>query len=385
MAANALTSHRPTVLVYREYLLPLSETFILAQMRALRRFQPLLVGRTRVDGLPIADVECELLNNGGLRGKVNEFVHRAGRVPPPVARRLDQREPVILHAHFGPDALNAVPLARRLRIPMIVTFHGYDATQRVDLTAGLSRWRYGRRRVRLIREAALVLTVSEYIRDRLLGLGFPPEQVKTHYTGIDLDRFTPAPRVRREPVVLGVGRLVEKKGFTHLIAAMVAVRNVCSRARLVLIGDGPLASQLRNQALASGLGNVMMTGPLPAPEIAGWMRRARVLAVPSVTASSGDTEGLPTALLEGMASGLPAVGTRHAGIPEAITHESTGLLVDEGDPDSLASSLIQLLTNDDLWDRASSSSRRVVQERFDLRKQSEALENLYAQVATRPA
>ncbi len=371
----------PAVAVYREFLLPQSETFVLNQARSLRHFEPVLVGRRRVPGLDLAAMSCELINPGGCRGALREVSHRLGRVPPGFARVLSRRRPLLLHAHFGPDALAALPLSRRLRMPMLVTFHGYDATRRSDLSSGLRHWRYARRLPVLMREAAGVLAVSEHVRRRLIELGFPEQNVRTHYIGVDTDQFFRAPRAEREPVVLAVGRFVEKKGFADLIDAMAEVSRAVPAARLVLIGTGPLETELRAQA--SRVAAVEFAGPLPAAEVRRWMHRARVLAVPSVTASTGDTEGLPITLLEGMASGLPPVATRHAGIPEAITDGVEGLLLDEHDPRGLARALIAALTRNELWDELSESSRRAAVTRFDLTRQTRVLEEIYAAVAFR--
>lgn len=374
---------RPTVGIYREFLLPASETFILGQARSLERFAPVLVGRRRVEGLELGNTATELVNRGGSRGGLLEVVHRAGFAPPSFARRVAARRPALLHAHFGPDALNALPLARRLEVPLIVTFHGYDAYQRMDLSEGFNAWRYGRRRARLGREAACLVTASEHMRQRLIDLGLPESKLRTHYIGVDTSRFATAPRDQREPVVLGVGRLVEKKGFADLIDAMAAVTQTVPGARLVLIGGGPLAGELRARARQAGLARFEMTGSLAPAAVARWMRRARVIAVPSVTARSGDTEATTMTVLEGMSSGLPAVATRHGGIPETIADGVNGLLVAERDVRGLAAALTAVLTRDQLWDRLSAESRRVVRQRFDLHEQTRALEDIYLDVLDR--
>jgi colanic acid/amylovoran biosynthesis glycosyltransferase len=118
-------------------------------------------------------------------------------------------------------------------------------------------------------------------------------------------------------------------------------------------------------------------GALSSPAVEKWMRKARVLAIPSVTAETGDTEGLPITLLEAFAVGLPVVGTRHAGIPEAITHDATGLLVGERDARGLAEALSTLLTDAGAWRRMSDGARDVVATKFDLERQTAALEEIY--------
>jgi glycosyltransferase involved in cell wall biosynthesis len=111
------------------------------------------------------------------------------------------------------------------------------------------------------------------------------------------------------------------------------------------------------------------------------MRRAAVLAVPSVTSASGDTEGLPTVLVEGLATGLPAVGTRHAGIPEAIRDGESGYLVPERDSGALADRILELLTDSSGWSAMSKAARAVAEREYDLQAQTARLEDIYATVA----
>ncbi len=367
---------RPRALIYRDRLLPFSETFILSQGDALRDYAPVFVGRRRVPGVDLSGREVALVNSGGWAGGVREAAHLCGFTSPRLVAKLSSPAPALLHAHFGPDALNALPLRRRLSVPLIVTFHGYDATQRGELRQGLLMWRYGRRRPQLAYRASRILAVSDHIRRRLIALGFPQELVRTHYIGVDLARFSPAPVAAREPVVLGVGRFVEKKGFEFLIDAMAEVQRRSPDTKLVLIGSGPLGGHLRRRA-SSALRSFEIFGPCHSEAVRDWMRRARVLAVPSVTSDSGDTEGLPIALVEALASGLPVVATRHAGIPEAVSDRRTGFLVAERDSSTLASRILDLLHDDAAWTTFSAASRQAAEREFDLATQTRKLETIY--------
>jgi len=370
----------PPVLIYRDRLLPFSETFILNQARTLQTYSPVFVGRRRVSGVDLADQQVRLVNDGRRTGRVHELSYLCGFTPGRLATNLRSLSAVLTHAHFGPDALNALPLQRRLAIPLVVTFHGYDATQRGALRDGPLMWRYGRRRHQLADRASQILAVSEHIRDSLIGLGFSPDLIRTHYIGVDLKQFLPAPLQEREPVVLGVGRFVEKKGFEFLIDAMAEVQLQSPGTELILIGSGRLGQQLRSRA-SSVLRSFRIFGPCPPDVVRGWMGRARVLAVPSVTSRSGDTEGLPIALIEGLASGLPAVATRHAGIPEAVRDGASGFLVAERDTSALAARILDLLTDDGRWQRFSASSRQLAERRFDLAQQTRKLETIYDEVS----
>jgi glycosyltransferase involved in cell wall biosynthesis len=273
-----------------------------------------------------------------------------------------------------------MPLQRRLDLPLVVTFHGYDATQRCDLRSGVMAWRYGRLRHRLVDSANRLLAVSDYIRRRIIALGVPESRIQTHYIGVDLAKFPPAPLEEREPIVLGVGRLVEKKGFEFLIDAMAEVQRSMPDLELVLIGGGDLEADLRERAVEK-LGSFRMLGALPPREVISWMRRARILAAPSVVDRSGNTEGLPITILEALASGLPVVATRHAGIPEAVIDGESGFLVDEWDTTALAGRILELARDDAGWQSLSTSSRALVERSFDLTVQTRQLEDVYDQVS----
>jgi glycosyltransferase involved in cell wall biosynthesis len=153
-----------------------------------------------------------------------------------------------------------------------------------------------------------------------------------------------------------------------------------AEARLVVLGDGPLRAEL--EALADELapGRVDFRGFVPHDAVLEALAEARVLAAPSVTAQSGDAEGLPISVLEGMSAGLPVVATRHAGIPEAVDHDRTGLLVDEHDVGSLAAALEHYLLDESAAERAGSAGAAEARARFDLRAQTEELERLYDEV-----
>jgi colanic acid/amylovoran biosynthesis glycosyltransferase len=377
-------SERPeSVLVFRSQLLPYSETFIAQQARAMRRYAPVLVGAQRVAGANIDDLHTITLEAGpSTRGRL---ARRVGRYPTAVLDELRATDPVILHAHFGPDGFKAAPLARRLGVPLVVTFHGYDASQSISPRAGARAWWYGRRLPCLGGAATRVLAVSDYIRGRLIERGLHADDVVTHYIGVDTDRFSPSPLAARTPgLVLAVGRFVEKKGFGDLVEAFGGVAARVGHARLVILGDGPLRAALAARATAAGL-PVTMPGAVSSDAVREWLHQAEVVAIPSVTAPNGDTEGLPTILTEAMACGVPVVGTRHAGIPEAVVEGVTGALVGERSPEDLAQALIGLLQDPARASSFGIEARSRAVARFDLQTQTQGLEQIYAGLVQGPS
>ena len=224
------------------------------------------------------------------------------------------------------------------------------------------------------------IAVSEAIARRAVAYGIPRDKISLHYIGVDTALFAPSvastgPRAKR---VLFVGRLVEKKGATYLLQAFARVRMRVPDAELVIVGDGPLRAQLEQQAVDLGIAAIF-TGALPGERIRHEMAKARVLCLPSVTASNGDAEGLGLVLLEAQASGLPVVTSARGGAEEAILHSSSGFRHDEMDIATLEEHTVDILTDDLLFERLSRCGVNYVGENFDLFRQSEKLSAIYAE------
>lgn len=417
---------KAAVLVYRDQLLPYSETFILAQGESCTTHSCVYVGLTAVGEAAGASGGSGCSHGAGfgqvwqaaLREKAVVLASLAwpaqlwrlayrvcGWVLPAWVRSLQAHSPCLIHAHFGPDGGFAASLAKALQIPLIVTFHGYDATcqppaddPKTSPSLLTFLWRrdeffkalaWQRRRVPF-QSATRVIAVSQFIRQSLIEMGCPPEKIVVHYTGVDLQLFQPDPTVVRERIVLFVGRLVEKKGCGLLIEAMGQIQAQLSSAeknetvRLVIIGEGGLRSQLESQAralkTATAAFDYEFLGVLSPAQVRSWMNRAWLLCAPSLTAQSGDAEGLGMAILEAQAMGLPVVATRSGGIPEAVMDGQTGLLVPEQDVPALVQSIVSLLEDAALRDRLAAAGRSHVEKRFTLHKNTAQLEVLYEAV-----
>jgi colanic acid/amylovoran biosynthesis glycosyltransferase len=379
-------SSPPRVAIYRDRLLPSSETFVASQAAALRDFTPVFVGSKRVAGLDIDQYPFVLVNDGTVRGRIAEVAFKfCRRIPPHVDRAVRLAGPTLLHAHFGVDGAFALALADRHELPFVVTFHGYDATMSDAAVLQRSDWNHRLlvvRRGRLARRADLIIAVSDFIRRALLARGVCDDKIAVHYIGVDVDAFSPDPAVPREPVVLFVGRLVEKKGAEYVISAMERVQAQRPDVELVVIGDGPLRGPLERAASGSRI-RVRFLGVQPAREVRRWMNRASVFCVPSVVADSGDAEGFGLVFAEAQAMGLPVVSCASGGIPEAVAHGRTGLLVKERDHRALAAAMLKLLSDPDCWRAFSCNGRQRVVEQFNLSIQTRRLEQLYDETIRR--
>ncbi|MGB3614292.1 MAG: glycosyltransferase, partial [Elainellaceae cyanobacterium] len=267
-----------SALIYCDDLLAYSATFVRSQAEALQEFVPHYAGIQRVEGLPLP-AERTLVVDAGRLGKLWKLSYKLQGFAPDFFERAQKLQPSLVHAHFGPDGLRALPLAQGLNIPLLVTMHGYDVTltEQAIRQSTSSHRTYLRHRSRLQKKATCFIAVSHFIQRTMLNQGFPPEKVKVHYIGVDTARFCPDSTVSREPVVLFTGRLVEKKGCDRLIKAMAQVQQVRPEVELVVIRDGPLRSSLEEQAKAT-LKRYRFLGRQSPEQVKAWMNRAQVFS-----------------------------------------------------------------------------------------------------------
>ncbi|HEV3236722.1 MAG TPA: glycosyltransferase [Gemmataceae bacterium] len=223
---------------------------------------------------------------------------------------------------------------------------------------------------RKLRDAAGVVTISDYHLDYLRKKYGPlAAHVQRIYNGLNLEEYPFHSPENRAPIILGVGRLVEKKGFAHLIEAceILAKRELPFRCRIV--GGGKLKPELQAQIDCRQLtGAVELLGPLPQNEVIQEMKQAALLAMPCIIAPDGDRDGLPNVIQEALALGTPVVTTDVTGIPEVVRHNETGLLVPQQDSKALADACQRLLQNADLRVGLARKARLMMERDFDIRR-----------------
>ncbi len=269
-----------------------------------------------------------------------------------------------LHAHFASRAAHVAMLAAALsHCPYSFTAHAKDIYHR-EVDPNLLRVKMA--------HAQFVATVTDYNRRYLHGLvaDLPDVQPKIVriYNGVDLQRFSPSapPRTAR-PLVLAIGRLVEKKGFPVLVAACATLRTRGVDFVCEIIGGGPEEETLRRQIAAAGLQEHVHLRGIQATEwVAARLREAAVVALPCVRGGDGNVDALPTVLLEAMATARAVVSTYLSGIPEIVVHGTTGLLVPPGDAPALAAALERLLVNPGLAQAMGQAGRVRAERLFDL-------------------
>jgi glycosyltransferase involved in cell wall biosynthesis len=284
-------------------------------------------------------------------------------------------------AEYGTVGVRVMEACGRARIPLIVHFHGFDASVHEVLHEHEQTY------PRLFDIAAAIIAVSPVMRARLIELGAPAHKVHYNPCGVDCSEFAMTDAASAPPTIVAAGRLVDKKAPHLTLLAFAEVVRARPDARLRVIGDGPLMSVCRDLTAALNLGSaVTLLGRQPHQIIRDEMQNARVFVQHSVTAFNGDAEGTPVAVMEAGASGLPAVSTHHAGIDDVVVHGETGFLVDEYDVTAMGRYLRQLIEDPDLAGRMGRAARARVESRFSMDARIATLWSIIEQaVGERPA
>lgn len=236
---------------------------------------------------------------------------------------------------------------------------------------------------RKVATADLVICISDFTRAQLMALCDPKHWSKLHvvHCGVELDRYQlqASDSSMGDPIqILAVGRLSHEKGHLMLLAAVAELRRRSLFARLTVVGDGPLRSQLEAEAKRLEIEDVVaFVGSASQDEMPAFFARADIFCQPSFA------EGIPVVLMEAMAVGLPVVSTSVAGIPELVAHGRSGLLVAPGRPDLLADALSRLVSSADSRIGMGRAGRAIVEQDFDVVKCAERIADLFAGLGRR--
>lgn len=277
-----------------------------------------------------------------------------------VGSRLREAGITRVHAHFaGMAARTAYWIKQSFGIDYSLTVHANDIFAPRDFVVTLSK---------IVDSAVAVVTVSDFAASRLKEQ-FPENAPKIHrvYNGVDLRAVEPAQFSADPPLIVSVGRLIEKKGFGDLISACALLKNRGLRFRCEIIGEGPLdvvlSAHIRDAHLSD---SVQFLGPRTQGEIAQRFRAATMFVLACTTEADGGMDNLPTVIMEAMAAGLPVISTPLAGVPEMVEHGASGELVPQRNPVALASAIERLLTDPGAAARLGARGCEVAAEKFSI-------------------
>jgi glycosyltransferase involved in cell wall biosynthesis len=333
---------QPKVMVWRETLLPFSETFVWNK-NYYSKFDAQLVGMVALPNYRLSENQSVFMSS-----KFQRVKFRIDGRNKNLERFIKENKFDLIHAHFGWDAISIFRLSRRLKIPLIVSLHGYDVlslttrkTFRGIIYRVISRW--------VLPKVERILCTSDFVRQRAINLfGLKADRTFTHYIGSETFSDIPKPESRNG--VLFVGRLVKQKGAMILLEAMYALRNKLPSTPLTILGDGPCRTVLEEYSKEHGL-SVDFEGAVNHDVVSKHMRTARLIVVPSTTIFGDEPEGLGMVVVEALANGLPCIAFRNGGIPEVLVGQEDSMLTDDGDSLALAMKMEALYKNQQLLEK----------------------------------
>lgn len=256
-------------------------------------------------------------------------------------------------------------------LPYVVHFHGVDAFGKEIL----SQWKTHYKN--FFRTASKLIVVSQAMREQLIRLGASLDKIVLAPYGVSVNLSELASPANAPPQFVAVGRFVDKKAPQLTLQAFSLVYREIPNSRLIMVGDGPLLKLCQQWVNQNGLSDaVIFAGVQTRRIVSSLMASSRAFVQHSLTASNGDSEGLPLAILEAGAHGLPVVSTRHAGIPDAVLEGKHGFLVDEGDIQGMSKSMLLLANDPDLAGIMGLAYRKQILEHFSRKMSIGRLQHL---------
>lgn len=371
--------------------LPSTASFIRNQIVYHQRYEPALVYTQPKPGAFHDELHkrAATLNpiSPGLGSKLYKYTRK---LTPSAKQRViefvKKQNAEVLHVHYGVDCLVYADVIRELKIPACVSFYGYDCTE-------FPRRFYGYGKT-LLKNGVFhnpyvkaVLAMSENMKKDLLSAGCPEDKIIVHYYGIESKQFAITREEKKGDVIkfLIISGLHPKKGHSYLIEAFKAMSaDIDKKVELHIVGDGPLYGTLQELVAKSGLSNIFLHGHVNygSDQHRAYLRDADVFVHPSVTSPTGDKEGIPGAVIEAMASGLPVITTYHAGIPSVIENEAHALLVKEKDVSALQAAMTRLAMDPDFRARIARDGQKHASEKLDVIPKEIELEEIYDLITT---
>lgn len=376
------------VAVFTQRYLNLSMTFVYRQIISVQKqFELFVLTSNKIEHLeqyPFSPIFCREKTftekiSRRVRKTMGRYALLSGAQEKYFSEVISDRNAKLIHAHFGPSGIEILPVAKRSDLPLLVTFHGYDASSLLNNSRYVND-------LKGLFGYAHVIAVSDNMAQKLQNAGARPERINVIRYGIDIEKF---PFFARTPIskkmqnketieFLQVSNFFEKKGHRYTLQAFARLLKKHANCRLTLAGGGDLKDEVI--AFASELGisdKVYFPDKVMPSEVIEYMKKADVFVHHSVTAASGDQEGIPNVIIEAMATGLPVISTFHAGIPELVNNGKNGFLVKERDVEDYAVKMTTLVESDCNF---ASEARKTVEYDFNLLRQAEKLADVYNRI-----
>ncbi|MFS0765091.1 glycosyltransferase [Peribacillus phoenicis] len=377
-----------TIAIYQKEYLTISMTFIYRQLEGIsKKYKPIVLA-SKTQNIDLFPWEEIYTYQKGLFGKVESKINRTLNNKYAVLssaqhnyyKKVLLKENVkMIHSHFGPSALEILPIAKELNIPLLVTFHGYDASS-------LLKNKVYTNQLKDLFSYANIITVSQNMGDELVKFGADNSQINVHYIGVPVEDFVFKKRKsiktkthnNEEIIFLQVSNFVEKKGHQYTIQAFKEFNKYYPNSILKLGGDGPLRNLIESMCEELDLkDNVQFLGKVVKKEVIKLMQESDVFLHHSVTSEDGDQEGIPTVIMEAMASGLIVISTYHSGIPELVKDGKNGFLVKEKNVSEYSKKMIGVLNLDN---QIGLNASEFVSKNFNLGLQNQKLISIYEKI-----
>ena len=292
-----------------------------------------------------------------------------------ISRYIQEHQIDVVLAEYGTAGSFITPICKSLNLPLLVHFHGFDASRKDILNTFKKGYQL------MFSYATKIIVVSNAMKQALVGQGCPEKKLVLNTCGPHPDYLNIKPNLESN-YIISVGRHTYKKAPYLTILAFQEVLKKHPYLKLKMIGDGELFDVSKNLVKSLGLeNNIILLGALERQEIIKHLQSAFLFVQHSIIATNGDSEGTPVGIIEAMAAGLPLVSTRHAGIPDVVIENETGFLVDEGNIDVMAEQILTLLDNRDLAGSFGKKGNERILSEFTLQKHIATIDRLIEEIS----
>lgn len=356
---------------------------IYRQITGLRRVQPVVIAQKRENPEKFPFDKIDIVKKPATHFLRRFWFKQVRDKPWQISERevsalggvLDRENARLLQIFLGHIAVHLLPLIRAWPKPSVVSFHGADVLVDMEKPA------YRQATKQMLDAATRVFVRSASLQRAVIELGCEENKIDIVRTGIPLEEFPFRERelpANGEWRFLQASRLVQKKGLATTLHAFTQFLGHYPRATLTIAGAGPMREELQELTRKLKINDrVALPGFLAADKLREIYYVSHIFLHPSETGSDGNQEGIPNAMLEAMATGLPVFATDHGGIPEAIENGVSGILVPERDYEALSQALLKAVQDRDLLARLARNGADAVAQKFDQQNQIRRLEEIY--------